>query len=472
MLKKLFRLQWQMTFAFATVSFLATVALEVLAVAGVATFFFTSPKVLQKIASGLSTEVQKHAKALEQGDINKIHQWLAQVRATAEPLPGIDVNITVADHPKTIAAVADASGKILAGYPESRWQVGTMADFARPSEPLVRWESFSLAANIPIKGKSGEPVGYFFYHSGPKEPGKELWEIFTQGVLPSALVVTVCAGIAGGIAGAWVSRRVARRLNTMASAADAWAEGDFTWHAPESADELGQLARRLNRMARDLQDRMALQQDVATLEERQRLARDLHDTVKQQVFATALQVSAARDLLSSDPDGVRECLDTANELAQQTQKELTAVLTELRPVSPGRGSLPLLLQSHTSDWSRRNGIAVHLDLARAPHLNDDASNALLRLTQEALANVAKHSRATEVKVSLTSSEEGRALLRISDNGIGFSPVNVARQGETGLGLSTMRERAEALPGGQLTLISAPGKGTKITASCASQEPTS
>jgi NarL family two-component system sensor histidine kinase LiaS len=469
MLKKLSRLQWQMTLAFLTVSFFSTLALEVLVLAGLTTYFFTSPKVRTRIEAGLVAEVHKHAVALEKGDHKAIKHWLAQVHATVEPLPGLTVNFTSEDA-KTVAAVTDAQGKLIAGFPERRWSLGEQASFSRPEKAQVRWEGFGLVASVPIKNKSGQALGHFFYHSGPAEPWEKLWEIFLQAVLPSALVVTVCAGLAGGIAGAWVGRRLARRLGVIADAADAWAEGDFTRHAPESSDELGQLSRRLNRMARDLQDRMALQQDVATLEERSRLARDLHDTVKQQVFATVLQVSAARDLLESAPEEARECLDTARELAQQTQKELTSVLKELRPVTPGQGSLPILLQSHVADWSRRTGVHVVLELNDPPQLLDDASNALLRLTQEALANIARHSGATEVHLSLRQEEVGTALLSIADNGRGFVPEHAARRTDAGLGLATMRERAEALPGGVFSLQSAPGRGTTITVRCEEKRP--
>jgi len=469
MLKRLSRLQWQITLAFLTVSFLATLTLEVLAVAGLTTYFFTSPKVRQTIAQGLSKEVQKHSAALERGDLKELEHWLAQINATSEPMPGFNVNFTV-NHPRTVAAVADARGRVVAGFPEAQWKRGTMATFARPSQPQVHWQGFELVATIPLQNQSHATVGHFYYHSGPTEPGETLWEVFTQGVLPIALVVTACAGVAGGVAGAWVGRRVTRRLHAIATAADAWAEGDFTRHAPESLDELGQLSRRLNRMARDLQERMALQQDVATLEERHRLARDLHDTVKQQVFATALQVSAARDLLESAPAEARECLDAANELAQQTQKELSSVLKELRPVAPGQGTLPLLLQSHAADWSRRNGIPVTLELAHAPALSEEASTALLRLTQEALANIARHSGASTVRICLSRSENQKAQLLIADNGCGFSPESLLSRPDSGLGLTTMRERADALVGGQFFLKSAPNAGTTITVLCTTKEP--
>jgi signal transduction histidine kinase len=469
MRKKLSKLQWQITLAFLTVSFLATLALEVLTLAGLTVYFFTSPRIRQQITVGFKREVQQHAAALEKDDLKDVKSWLSKVHVTTEPVPGINVNFTV-DHPKTVAAVTDTEGRVRVGFPAKHWKIGEPLDFPRSPQAQVRWQGFELVASIPIEGKTKKTLGYFYYHSGPAEPNDTLWRVFTEGVLPSALVVTLCAGLAGGIAGAWVGRRVARRLSAIASAADAWAEGDFTLHAPESGDELGQLSRRLNRMARDLQDRMALQQDVATLEERHRLARDLHDTVKQQVFATSLQVSAARDLLDTAPEEARECLDTARELAQQTQKELTSVLKELRPVTPGQGSLPILLQSHVSDWSRRTGIHAVLELATAPALSDSASNALLRLTQEALANVAKHSGATEVRVTLQQSQDTRACLTITDNGRGFAPEYAARRSEAGLGLITMRERAEALPGGILNLESGLGQGTKITVHCEIKKP--
>jgi signal transduction histidine kinase len=117
-------------------------------------------------------------------------------------------------------------------------------------------------------------------------------------------------------------------------------------------------------MASELQQLVALRQNLATAEERNRLARELHDTVKQQVFATTMQVGAARVLVDRDPALAQARLTEAERLAHGAQRELTAILEQLRPGSYSRphssaNSFEVALQSYVSDWSRQNDIVVH-----------------------------------------------------------------------------------------------------------------
>lgn len=289
---------------------------------------------------------------------------------------------------------------------------------------------------------------------------------FLERLLPNALLLALSSGVVAGISGYLSARRVAGRFEQMAHAADAWARGDFTAMAPEAPDEMGMLASRLNRMAAELRDLMALRQDVATLEERNRLARDLHDTVKQNIFAASMQIGAARALLPEQTDLALERLDAANDLAQQAQRDLTNVLQELRPVSAQGAPLAILLKGHVSDWSRRNGIHASFESDELPPLAPEATNALVRIAQEALANAAKHSEATRVEVSLRRDDAGGVRLLISDNGRGFEARLRRTQSEAeGFGLHTMRERIQALPGGRLQLLSTPGAGCCVVARC-------
>lgn len=290
---------------------------------------------------------------------------------------------------------------------------------------------------------------------------------FLERLLPNALLIALSSGVVAGISGYLSARRVAGRFEKMASAADSWARGDFTAMAPEATDEMGMLAARLNRMASELRDLMALRQDVATLEERNRLARDLHDTVKQNIFAAAMQIGAAKALLPNQPSLALERLDAANDLAQQAQRDLTNVLQELRPVSAQGAPLAILLKGHVADWSRRNGIQAFFESDELPPLAPDATNAMVRVAQEALANAAKHSEATRVEISLRRDDTGGVRLLIRDNGRGFE-ARLRRQLEesaTGFGLHTMRERVQALPGGRFQLLSTPGAGCCVVARC-------
>jgi signal transduction histidine kinase len=199
-------------------------------------------------------------------------------------------------------------------------------------------------------------------------------------------------------------------------------------------------------------------QDLAIAEERNRLARELHDSVKQQVFATIMQLGAARALVERDPPAARVHLDEAEQLAQQAGAELSLLIHELRPLALAEKGLVQVLRGYAADWSRQSGIAAQLEVSGERPLPPAAEHALLRVAQEALANVARHSQASKVTIGLDY--RGQATrLTIADDGRGFDPA-AAR----GVGLDSMRERIEAL-GGRLVVTSAPGSGTIVFADC-------
>jgi signal transduction histidine kinase len=198
-------------------------------------------------------------------------------------------------------------------------------------------------------------------------------------------------------------------------------------------------------------------QDLAVTEERNRLARELHDSVKQQVFATIMQLGAARVLLERDPNAARVHLLEAEQLAQQSGAELSLLIHELRPVVLGDKGLAAAIQAYAADWSRQSRIEADVRARGAAALGPLAEHALVRVAQEALANVARHSQASAVTVALELASDA-ATLTIADNGCGFELGAISR----GVGLDSMRERLEAL-GGRLRVESKPGAGTTIEA---------
>ena len=272
--------------------------------------------------------------------------------------------------------------------------------------------------------------------------------LFDNQTNSALLLVAVVSGI-GVFTGAVISANLRGRLRRITTAADAWSNGDFSATARDrSGDELGQLARDLNRMAEQIQTLLATRQELAVVEERNRLARDLHDTVKQHVFANALLVRAARKQMERDPDLAQRHLQDAEELAGQTQQELIALIRALRPAAIADKGLVAVLREYVDDWSRRMGIAVELRVQGERTTPLDVEDALLRVAQEALANVARHSGAQDVVVRLVWEGE-QVCLTIEDNGKGF---DFARAEGRGLGLASTRERAEAL-GGTLAITS-------------------
>ena len=271
------------------------------------------------------------------------------------------------------------------------------------------------------------------------------------------LIIAVIALI-GLVTGALISANLRGRIVRIAAAAETWSRGDFSSPVRDrSNDELGQLARDLNRMAEQIQTLLASRQALAVVEERNRLARDLHDTVKQHVFANALLVRAARKQLDRDPDAARARLEEAEQLAEQTQQELINLIGALRPAALADKGLMGMLRAYAEEWSQRTGITVDLR-AQGERLTPlDVEEAYYRVAQEALTNVARHSGASHVEIQLAWTDETLEMT-VRDDGQGFV---VEESAGKGLGLASMRERVEAL-GGALT-ISSGASGTCLEA---------
>lgn len=192
-------------------------------------------------------------------------------------------------------------------------------------------------------------------------------------------------------------------------------------------------------------------------QERARLARELHDSVAQALYGITLGAKTARATLDRDTDKTRASLDYTIRLAEGGVSEMKALLFSLRPDALEEGGLIAALTQHAHALEARHGLSVHADLGAEPHLTPEAQAAAYRVAQEALHNIVKHARATQVWLSLE--EQGDAVtLTVRDDGRGFDPHG---QGRGTLGQRSMRERA-AGAGGSLDVQSVPGDGTTIT----------
>ncbi len=321
----------------------------------------------------------------------------------------------------------------------------------------------TLVAIAPIKGALGNVQGTLVMKIAQ---GNRLVQIagFLQLIVVTVIIVTILAAISGLVFGYIVARNITRRLKRLSVAADRWGQGDFSAQALDtSEDELGQTARQLNRMAEELQLLLQARQELATLEERNRLARDLHDSVKQQIFAVSMQIGATKLLLKRDTLAAEARLNEAEKLVHQAQQELTSLISELRPIALEGKGLSTALRELATDWTQQNGIVANARIEGNQNnqsLSLPVEEALFRVAQEALSNAARHSQATLVQMTLTTTEE-LVTLAVVDNGQGF---DMTRQRRLGIGLLSMQERMKAL-GGNAQITSAPGKGTRITAYC-------
>jgi len=273
----------------------------------------------------------------------------------------------------------------------------------------------------------------------------------------SLLIFLLAAGLVGTIFGSVTANGMVKRLQRVSSASEAWSGGDFSEFIEDSVgDEISQLAHRLNRMAEQLQSLLARRQAMAISEERNRLARDLHDSAKQQALAASFQLGTAITLFERDPQAAREHLTEADALVDQVRKELTDLIHELRPQTMDGQNLADVLKEYAIDWAHRSGIEIEVNVQEEGQLSLESEQTLYRIAQEALANVARHSTANHVDL-LLSYGDGVVTMEIADDGCGFDP----RGEHAGMGLVSMRERAEAL-NGDVVIESEPGRGTHIS----------
>jgi signal transduction histidine kinase len=194
----------------------------------------------------------------------------------------------------------------------------------------------------------------------------------------------------------------------------------------------------------------AAARETGALEERARLAREIHDTVAQGLISVITQLEGARD--GGDPRRI----DRALEGARDTLREARRAVQALRPVELDDAQLPDALAQVAS---RASGVNAQLNVTGEPiALHPDAELALVRIAQEALANVRRHAQAREVTLTLSYMDD-MVILDARDDGRGFDPAAV----RTGVGLAGMRERLAPL-GGRLDIESAPGAGTTVVAS--------
>ena len=212
---------------------------------------------------------------------------------------------------------------------------------------------------------------------------------------------------------------------------------------------------RNQRLVEELQATQRKLQELAVVEERNRLARDLHDSVKQQVFAISMQLSAARISLKED-DKAYPSVAQAEKLAQQAGAELTTLIHQLRPPALKKKSLVEAIKAHVDDWIHQTDIETEMDVSEVS-VNPESEQALFRVLQEALANVTRHSQANKVWVRLRS-ENDHVALTIEDNGTGYDAERIVK----GVGLDSMKERLAAV-NGSLEVSSLQSQGTKVIA---------
>lgn len=268
---------------------------------------------------------------------------------------------------------------------------------------------------------------------------------------PILLLVGAGFGIGGGLLLAlYVTGRV-RRLTRITRA---WAEGDFTPLADASRDELGDLSRELDDTALRLKALLAARSALAVREERARVARDLHDVVKQRAFALSLHLGAMGAWLARDPAKAAERLQSAIGVCAELQRGLADTIFDLRGALPD-GELGELLSARARALAELAGAALRLEVRPLPELAESVAADLILMVEEALTNAARHARARHWWLH-AAVVDGVLRIEVGDDGLGYDPARTP----PGQGLRSLQARAAAL-GGRVELASTPGAGSTL-----------
>ncbi len=198
--------------------------------------------------------------------------------------------------------------------------------------------------------------------------------------------------------------------------------------------------------------------ELSVTEERNRLARELHDSVIQMLFSISLTAEAVTGLIERDPAAAKAQAETLRDMARETSQEMRSLIFELRPAELESDGLLPTLRKHIDVVRRVSHKEIELrdeGYVRQPLALEKE---LFRIVQEALNNAVKHSEASHIAVSL-GTNDGQARMTVEDNGVGFDPADPLIRTRR-LGLTSMEERAEAL-GGTMRIKSKRGKGTRV-----------
>ncbi|OXM83379.1 sensor histidine kinase [Paenibacillus rigui] len=292
-----------------------------------------------------------------------------------------------------------------------------------------------------------------------------------EGVKLSLMLIVIVSFI-GGTYGLWYSSKMKRRLEQLREAMLSLEKGNLSRTVPPlGEDEIGRLGDQLNVITKKWEEQVTSLQRLsnnnaqlaqkakysAIVEERQRLARELHDAVSQQLFAISMTATAVGRTLEKDFDKAQRQIYLIEEMASVAQSEMRALLLHLRPVHLEGKHLAEGVVELLQELSLKVPMEISWELDEQVQLPKGIEDHLFRIVQEALSNALRHSKATKLEVRLTHPTSDAIRLMIRDNGVGF---DLDAKKHASYGIVTMKERVNEI-GGSLNLITAAGKGTRI-----------
>lgn len=400
-------------------------------------------------------------------------EWLGRVRENIrENLTNIEqgsgatsYRIKNSTRPEAYIQITDKAGRLLlsdpVAFPEAAesW-FGAQENGAATTSNITSMDGNGhILVAVPVTSERNEIIGYLrVLYIAEFDILIQLRSTlgFLLHIWDAIFFCSVPIGIACGLI---ASRYVTGQLRRMNAVTERWRQGHFDARiALPNDDVLIRHSQHLNEMAQDLEMYLNLKQDLAVSTERNRVARELHDTVKQKLFALGLQLATAK----SKPnvmEAAREHILEAETITREAQHDLMEIITQLHPAGTSDSVFHDRIGSIAEDFRRRFGVSIELSHPDSARLDAAAQHQVLRIVQEALMNAVRHGKASKIVITGMADHE-MAGLTITDNGSGFDADRTTR----GFGITSMRDRARDLPGGTFEITSAEGAGTQITLS--------
>ncbi|PYZ95577.1 two-component sensor histidine kinase [Alteribacter lacisalsi] len=311
-------------------------------------------------------------------------------------------------------------------------------------------------------------VSVTIFFSFPLESWSMLWEqrVFDLPFIYFLLTVTVLAGITAGLLAGSYSKN---KLTAIRNQVEAVSKGKKrTGLEEEPLLELKEIEKSLTALEHKIAEQTKTAQRLVTehasererslqevvAEERTRLARELHDSVSQQLFAASMMMATINETRPPEDDTMKKQLAMVGRMIEQSQLEMRALLLHLRPVALKNKTLEEGVKELLSELKEKVPLKIQVK-AEPLELEKGVEDHLFRILQEAVSNILRHAKADKMTV-LCVSRDDYVILRVTDNGIGFDVDKAAEK--SSYGLTNMKERAEAI-GGDLKIVSVAGEGS-------------
>ncbi len=308
---------------------------------------------------------------------------------------------------------------------------------------IVTENNYSMAL-VPFVNNSNTALGSFFLYVTQPSSSEMMRAVFLSSV-SSFVGLILFAALLGVIVGNIFSRKLVHWFEEISKASYRWAEGDFSLKIPvkdgQDYSELRMVSGKLNDMADQLEQVVHTRQELAASEERNRISRELHDNIKQQVFSINMNLGAAMVLMDKKPEQVKEKIELAGSLTGETLQDLDAMIGKLRPPLISGEKLIKKLEEYGRNWQKISGIKLDLVLQDTPPMDESMAGEVYRICQEALSNIMRHSKADHGSILLETNEI-EINMTIRDNGHGFD----MKEKQTGIGLRSIQERVEKMSG--------------------------